>query len=144
MNINYKLLRILIKVRKYFKYIKVVKPNALDALQQKACDLFVNYVKDKDSELLCSIKTSKRHIKNSDVLILLYNSANGYIVTVIDESRGHNIYDIDLPSDHGFNLCNMFDVEMERKLRASEYDKRNIIVTDLDQLLKVHDDKLSQ
>lgn len=131
---NYKLAKFSYKFKSYFT-IKF-KPSGMSELQQKVYDLFVMYVKDSSSELICSIKTHKRHIRNGDLLIMLYSSSNGYIITVIDESDKHNIYDVDLKSDRGGELCNLFDIEMERKLRGCEFEKRTLIINDLDELMK--------
>lgn len=107
----------------------------MNVLQKKAYELFILYVKDSDSELICSIRTMKRHIRNGELLIMLYSSSNGFIMTVIDESNKHNIYDVDIPTACGSELCELFDSAMERKLRGCEHEKRMLIVKDLDELM---------
>ncbi len=133
MSINYKISRLMVKSSKWFKWKST--PKGLSQLQSKAYDLFCIFLKDENTELICSIKTMKRHIRNDDLLIMLYNTSNGFIISVIDESEKHNMYDVDIPHYYGTKLCNMFDVEMERKLRGCEYEKRMLIVKDLDELM---------
>jgi hypothetical protein len=135
MSINYKLTKWVIKSKKWFRWKP--KPKGMNQLQQKVYELFSVYVKDSDSELICSIKTMKRHIRNGELLIMLYSASNGgFIVSVIDESENHNMYDVDIASEYGNDLCHQFDTEMERKLRACEHEKRMLVVKDLDGLMK--------
>ena len=134
MSIHYKLSKFVVNSRKWFKWRS--KPTGMNQLQKKAYELFTLYVKDSESELICSIKTFKRHIRNGELLIMLYNTSNGFIISVIDESENHNMYDVDVNHEYGNELCAMFDTEMERKLRASEYEKRMLIIKELDGLMK--------
>jgi hypothetical protein len=142
MSLNYKLSKFMVSSRRFFSW-NLPKKDGMNMLQKKAYELFKLYVKDSESELICSIKTSKRHIRNGELLIMLYSSSNGYIMTVIDESNKHNIYDVDVSSNTGSELCEAFDTEMERKLRGCEHEKRMLIVKDLDELMtkKRKDDK---
>ena len=134
MSINYKVSRLMVNSRRWFKWR--AKTKGMNQLQQKVYELFTLYVKDSESELICSIKTMKRHIRNGELLIMLYNSSNGFIISVVDESENHNMYDVDMAGEYGSELCNQFDTEKERKLRACEYEKRMLIVKDLDGLMK--------
>lgn len=124
----------MVNSKKFFSWT-IPKSDGMNMLQKKAYELFKLYVKDSDSELICSIRTMKRHIRNGELLIMLYSSSNGFIMTVIDESNKHNIYDVDIPAHNGSELCEMFDSEMERKLRGCEHEKRMLIVKDLDELM---------
>ena len=127
-----------IKLKRYFSSIKEKDDKGMSMIEKKAYILFKQNLLDSNADTFCSIKTSKRHIRNNNILLMLNVGQDNYFLTVIDESDNikHNIYEVMISVYYGKKLSDAFDIQMERKLRGSEFEKKNAIINDLDTLLK--------
>lgn len=118
----------------------------LDDIQQKSVDLFKLYLRNPETNLVCSFASGKRHIDIDDVLLMLNNTQRGYTLTVIDENRNNSIncYEVNLPDSVSFELINLFDTKMERRLVASESSKKGAISKDLSLLIEMATKNITQ
>lgn len=128
-------------IRFYLKWMQnrssqVVK---LDDIQRKSVDLFKLYLRNPETNLVCSLMSGKRHIDVDDVLLILNKTPRGYVLTVIDENNKNSIncYEVNLPDVTSFELIELFDNKMERRLVNSEASKKGAISKDLDSLIEL-------
>lgn len=128
-------------IRFYLKWMQnrssqVVK---LDDIQRKSVDLFKLYLRNPETNLVCSLMSGKRHIDVDDVLLILNKTPRGYVLTVIDENKNNSIncYEVNLPDVTSFELIELFDNKMERRLVNSEASKKGAISKDLDSLIEL-------
>lgn len=128
-------------IRFYLKWMQnrssqVVK---LDDIQRKSVDLFKLYLRNPETNLVCSLMSGKRHIDVDDVLLILNKTPRGYVLTVIDENKKNSIncYEVNLPDVTSFELIELFDNKMERRLVNSEASKKGAISKDLDSLIEL-------
>lgn len=112
----------------------------LSTYEEKSIKLWRLYLKDKDSSLAYNT-SGVRQIEKDNVLIILQSSGNLYhIMTIMDvHENGKNLFEIHIPSKESQDICDLFDTELEKRMKKVENNKRKIIESDLDKLLKLEE-----
>jgi hypothetical protein len=86
---------------------KVTKPKKLTESENKACEIFLTVLHDKDSKLYYDIKTQECYISSSDKTIFVFLESNN--IKVINSVFG---YDVHIKSDLENYLLEKFIREM--------------------------------
>jgi hypothetical protein len=139
MGIKYKTLKLFVKFRERWSRTKnnFMTPVGLTELQTKGIKIWYLSIKDKSGKLYHSDVT--RLIERDNVLLIFKPvSHSDYGLTIIDSHGGrNNCYELTIPSNHSKEMCEEFDVEMERRMRLVEFNRRQVLNKDLDSLLNV-------
>ena len=76
-----------------------------------------------------------RQIEHNDLMMIFNNSE--FVMTIMDTNPHRKcVYEIHLPVQWGEEIITYFDVELSRRMRGTEDDKRSIIGDDLDALIR--------
>lgn len=111
----------------------------LNELQAKVFQLWKMYLKDKSiSRFYYNPETTERQIDKSSVMMKLDSYQDFYKVSVIDTTC-KNCYEVTLPVPFGRDLADEFDVEVNRRMRGAEYEKKQIIKADLEKLIRIEE-----
>ena len=86
---------------------KVTKPKKLTEAENKACEIFLTVLHDKDSKLYYDIKTQECYISSSDKTIFVFLESNN--IKIINSVFG---YDVHIKSDLENYLLEKFIREM--------------------------------
>lgn len=127
---------------KYFS----VKRDELDIDKKKIIDLFVTFLKDKNATLNYSPESHSRFIQ-SDFLWASMTPAKGVtdsVINIVDESIPDNPHSHEflIPDNYAREIKGMFDDELEKRFKALENEKRNVVAVDIDKLiLKIKESK---
>lgn len=138
---KFKFLRKYIKWSLFFKKLNAkMAPREygpLSPLQEKAIKLWKLCIKDKSTELRSSFFDKVRQIDKDNLMLILRHASNDYyLLTILDfDSIRNNCYEVQIPRSYIDNICDLFDVEMSRRMRAAENIKREILGDDLDKLI---------
>ena len=108
-------------------------------MQEKALRLWKLCLKDRETNITCSISNKTRQIEKNNMLITLStlsSSSIDYQMTIIDVDKDKScLYEIRLSDRIAQSVITSFDVENERRMKEGEDEKRNSICSDLDKLL---------
>lgn len=108
----------------------------LTLFEEKAIRLWRMCLKDKETKLAYN-SSGIRQLEKEDLFMIFKPSGNSdYIITIMDiTTERKNVYEIHIPSKHAGDVCDYFDIELEKRMRETENAKRSILVDDLDRLL---------
>lgn len=137
--IKYRWKRWTIKWRKWKEKLdsKIIpEPEKISAYQEKAIKLWKICLRDKDTQLAYNTSGIRQLEKESLFMIFKPSSNRDYIMTIMDinDSR-KSVYEIHVPNNYADDVCDFFDIELERRMREAENNKRSIIDDDLNKLL---------
>jgi len=138
-NIRFKvrLSRTTIKFRKFKKTtFNPVKPE-IDKTQMRAIELLKALLKNKNTNLIHSPESSTRIIESEFMLVTMVPNANEYLINIIDENENSNTssYEVHIPKEHGFEIVDEFDLEIEKRFRVMEASRKKNIVEGIDKLI---------
>lgn len=109
MGFNYKILKLRVKLRKNkndnFEY--------LDDVQKKACEIVIQMINDKDSELFFDPQNIRRGIKNKDIFVEIKNNK-----IRIANSISHD--DVSIDDKTKENLIIRFNQKMMKRFDSIE------------------------
>lgn len=109
---------------------KVTKPKKLTESENKACEIFLTVLHNKDSKLYYDIKTQECYIGSGDKTIFVFLEANN--VKVINSVFG---YDVHIKSDLEDYLLEKFIREMAKRRNLFKLDVLSKINHSLDSTL---------
>lgn len=117
----------------------------LGPFEEKAIKLWKLYLKDKESSLAYNT-LGVRQIEKENVFIILQASGNLYhIMTIMDvNDTGKNLFEVHIPTKEASEIVDSFDTELEKRMKKVENNKRSIIESDLDKLLKLEQSSLKK
>jgi hypothetical protein len=120
------------------------KEHKISPYQEKAIRLWKMILKDKECRLGVN-SYGVRQIEKGD-LLMVFQSANGTndesVLTIMDVTEtGNNLYELHISYRNACNVCEIFDLEMDRRMNDAENIRRSIIETDLDKLLRRQEDR---
>ena len=109
----------------------------LSTYQEKAIRLWRLCLKDDNTKLAYNT-LGIRQLEKENLFITYTPAGNGsYIITIMDISGDRkNLYEVHIPSKHTDYAGDMFDAEMEKRMRKVENTKRAIIESDIDKLIE--------
>lgn len=145
---KYFLIRNYVKLNYFFKKIdsKVAyhEENKITPMQEKAIKLWKLCLRDKNTNISCSISNQTRQIEKNNLLIILspLNQVD-YYISILDTDNGKNcIYEIRIGQKLAETVISTFDYENERRMKEGEEERRNSIYSDLDKLLLQEEEAL--
>ena len=109
----------------------------LTPYEEKAIRLWRLCLKDEDTQMAYNTN-GVRQIEKEHVFIVFQPCGNqDYIMTIMDvNDNGRSLYEFHIPPKDSDDVCEYFDLEMEKRMRKVENNKRNIIESDIDKLLE--------
>ena len=114
-------------------------------MQEKAVRLWKLCLRDKETNISCSISNRTRQIEKTNMLIILspLNQLD-YLMTIldIDDKNKSCLYEIRIGPKMAEGVISSFDNENERRMREGEEERRNSIYNDLDKLLQQEEQAL--
>ena len=119
--------------------------NKISPMQEKAVRLWKLCLRDKETNISCSISNRTRQIEKTNMLIILspLNQLD-YLMTIldIDDKNKSCLYEIRIGPKMAEGVISSFDNENERRMREGEEERRNSIYNDLDKLLQQEEQAL--
>ena len=109
---------------------KVTKPKKLTESENKACEIFLTVLHDKESKLYYDIKTQECYISSSDKTIFVFLESNN--IKIINSVFG---YDVHIKSDLENYLLEKFIREMGIRRNAFKNEVLSKINHSLDSTL---------
>ncbi len=119
---------------------KVITP-----FQEKAIRLWKLVLKDKNSKLAFNTYGIRQIELENLLLVFQHNPTGESIITIMDVNDvNHNLYELHIPVKNSLYICDQFDSEMDKRMNDVENKRRNIIETDLDNLLQQQEKRLKK
>lgn len=147
--LSWRLKRLRVRWRKWRRSIdnsivsnedKVITP-----FQEKAIRLWKLVLKDKNSKLAFNTYGIRQIELENLLLVFQHNPTGESIITIMDVNDvNHNLYELHIPVKNSLYICDQFDIEMDKRMNDVETKKRNIIETDLDNLLQQQEKRLKK
>lgn len=115
----------------------------LSPYQEKAIRLWRLCLKDNNTKLAYNT-LGIRQIEKDNLFITYTPAGNSnYVMTIMDINNDRkNLFEVHIPSRHTEYAGNIFDDEMEKRMRKVENTKRSIIESDIDKLLEEEEKNL--
>jgi len=111
--------------------------------QEKAMRLWRLCLKDSESKLAFNTNGIRQIEKENLLLVFQHNQSGESVMTIMDiNESSKNIYEVGIMNKPSSYVCDMFDDEMDRRMRIADTAKRKLIETDLDNLLVSQESKL--
>lgn len=137
--IKNRIIRRKVKWRLFREKYFTVQRDELSIDKQKIIDLFTTLIKDKNSTLNYSPESHSRFIE-SDFLWACMVPARGVtdsIINIVDESVPGNphSHEFIIPDIYAREVKNTFDDELERRFKAMDNEKKNVVAVDIDKLI---------
>jgi hypothetical protein len=147
--LSWRLKRLRVRWRKWRRSIdnsivssedKVITP-----FQEKAIRLWKLVLKDKNSKLAFNTYGIRQIELENLLLVFQHNPTGESIITIMDVNDvNHNLYELHIPVKNSLYICDQFDSEMDKRMNDVENKRRNIIETDLDNLLQQQEKRLKK
>ena len=137
--IKYRILRGLVKFHNWKQSIDSKMTNErsrISPYEEKAIRLWRLCLKDEDTQMAYNTN-GVRQIEKEHLFIMFQPGGNqDYIMTIMDVNNdSRSLYEFHIPQKDSDDVCEYFDLEMEKRMRNVENNKRRIIETDIDKLL---------
>lgn len=117
------------KIKKWIVRIKRDKSKdlGLNDIQQKAYDIVIRLINDKDSELLIDPETGRKGIRKKDVFVKIHNNRINII-------NGIYYYDIGIEDIVRENIIDKFNSKLSRKFNAIDNQVTSKVKNSLDNI----------
>lgn len=117
---------------------KIVTP-----FQEKGIKLWRLCLKDSSTKLAFNTNGVRQIEKENLLLVFQHNPSGESVMTIMDiNDNNKNIYELNILNRQSNYVCDLFDDEMDKRMSLVESTKRQIIETDLDNLLVVQENLL--
>ena len=111
--------------------------------QEKAIKLWRLCLKDGSTKLAFNTNGIRQIEKENLLLVFQHNSSGESVMTIMDiNDSSKNIYELNILSKQSLYVCDLFDDEMDRRMCMADSAKRQMIETDLDNLVLAQEGKL--
>ena len=143
--IKTRIARAQIKIKNKRKSLRLNKKSEINNMQKSIIDFFLFSLKHKDATLNYSPESKTRFITLGNVWATMHSSGNNtYLINIIDESienEAHS-HEVIIPYEYAVELMDEFDSELEKRFRAMEAAKKNIVVDEIARLInKINNDE---
>jgi len=113
--------------------------------QEKAIKLWRLCLKDSSTKLAFNTNGVRQIEKENLLLVFQHNPSGESVMTIMDISdTSKNIYELNILSRQSAYVCDLFDDEMDKRMSIVESTKRQIIETDLDNLVVAQEGRLKK
>jgi hypothetical protein len=117
---------------------KIITP-----FQEKGIKLWRLCLKDSSTKLAFNTNGVRQIEKENLLLVFQHNTSGESVMTIMDiNDSNKNIYELNILNRQSNYVCDLFDDEMDKRMSLVESTKRQIIETDLDNLLVVQENLL--
>ena len=117
---------------------KIITP-----FQEKGIKLWRLCLKDSSTKLAFNTNGVRQIEKENLLLVFQHNPRGESVMTIMDiNDSNKNIYELNILNRQSNYVCDLFDDEMDKRMSLVESTKRQIIETDLDNLLVVQENLL--
>jgi hypothetical protein len=104
--------------------------------QEKGIKLWRLCLKDNSTKLAFNTNGIRQIEKENLLLVFQHNPSGESVMTIMDINENNkNIYELNILNKQSIYVCDLFDDEMDKRMSLVESTKRQIIETDLDNLL---------
>jgi len=138
--INWKIKKIRVRWRQWkrkFDSSITLEQKTISPFQEKSIRLWKLLLKDKNTKLAFNTYGIRQIEKDNLLLVFQHNPTSESVMTIMDiNETNHNLYELNIPVKNSLYVCDLFDDEMDKRMRNVESKKRSIIETDLDNLIK--------
>jgi hypothetical protein len=111
--------------------------------QEKGIKLWRLCLKDSSAKLAFNTTGVRQIEKENLLLVFQHNPGGESVMTIMDiNDSSKNIYELNILTKQSNYVCDLFDDEMDKRMSLVESTKRQIIETDLDNLLVVQENLL--
>ena len=111
--------------------------------QEKGIKLWRLCLKDNSTKLAFDTNGVRQIEKENLLLVFQHNPSGESVMTIMDiNASNKNIYELNILNKQSNYVCDLFDDEMDKRMSLVESTKRQIIETDLDNLLVVQENLL--
>ena len=111
--------------------------------QEKAIRLWRLCLKYQESKLGFNTNGVRQIEKENLLMVFQHNPGGESVMSIVDISdNSKNIYELNILSKPSSYVCDLFDDEMDRRMRIADSAKRKLIETDLDNLVTLQESKL--
>lgn len=108
--------------------------------QEKGIKLWRLCLKDSSAKLAFNTTGVRQIEKENLLLVFQHNPGGESVMTIMDiNDSSKNIYELNILTKQSNYVCDLFDDEMDKRMSLVESTKRQIIETDLDNLLVVQE-----
>ncbi len=147
--LSWRLKRLRVRWRKWRRSIdnSIVssEERVITPFQEKAIRLWKLVLKDKNSKLAFNTYGIRQIELENLLLVFQHNPTGESIITIMDVNDvNHNLYELHIPVKNSLYICDQFDSEMDKRMNDVENKRRNIIETDLDNLLQQQEKRLKK
>jgi len=136
---SWRMKRLRVRWRQWRRSIdKTIKPedSIVSPFTEKSIRLWKLILKDKSAKMGFNTWGIRQIERGNLLLVFQHNPTSDSIMTIMDiNDNNHNIYELHIGIKQSLHVTELFDNEMDKRMRESEFKKRNIIETDLDKLL---------
>lgn len=136
---SWRMKRLRVRWRQWRRSIdKTIKPedSIVSPFAEKSIRLWKLILKDKSAKMGFNTWGIRQIERGNLLLVFQHNPTSDSIMTIMDiNDNNHNIYELHIGIKQSLHVTELFDNEMDKRMRESEFKKRNIIETDLDKLL---------
>ena len=138
--IKYFFLRSLVKWRNWRRSIDskmTPERSVLSPSEEKGIRLWKILLRDEETHMSYNA-IGVRQIEKDNILMIFQPSSNdGYLMTLMDvSSESRSLCELHIPPKHSDVVADNFDDELERRMKRAENNKRSIIESDIDKLLR--------
>ena len=117
---------------------KIITP-----FQEKGIKLWRLCLKDSSTKLAFNTNGVRQIEKENLLLVFQHNPSGESVMTIMDiNDSNKNIYELNILNRQSNYVCDLFDDEMDKRMSLVDSTKRQIIETDLDNLLVVQENLL--
>lgn len=146
--IKYRAKRFLVKWKKMRKRMDKRMSEGGDKLtpfEEKAIKLWRLCLKDKNTQLAFNTNNIRQLEKENLFMIFRPSGNRDHIMTIMDiNSERKSVYEIHVPNNYSDDVCDYFDIELEKRMREAENNKRATIDDDLDKLIDQEEKSLNR
>jgi hypothetical protein len=135
--IKHRYYRFLVRWRKWKQKIEPIDNTTLRTFEEKSIRLWRYCLKDDETQLTYNSDGVRQIEKDDIIMIFKPNTDHNYLMTImhVDDDK-KNLYEIHIPNKHSIYVCDIFDLEMNKRMGNAENSKRLIIENDIDRLIE--------
>lgn len=145
MNLDFAIKRLIIRYRRWKKRIDNKlsnRNNELDPLEEKSIKLWKLCLKDRSTQLTYN-SSGIRQLEKEKIFLIFKPSGSIHIMTIMDVTKDRkSVYEVHIPDGISKEICDFFDIEMEKRMRQAENNKKSIISDDIDRLIEQEEKEL--
>ncbi len=144
--IKYRLKRLKVRWRRWRRSLESIKPESakLTPYEEKGIRLWKMCLKNDDTQMAYN-SYGVRQIEKDTLFITVtpHSGSDRYTMTIMDITNQRRcLYELHIDGKDANYVCELFDVEMDKRMKKVENSKRKLIETDIDKLIEEQEKSL--